>query len=154
MLHCPAPILAMQCACCTTHILWIKILGKAICCIVNLVMQGKKHYTEKLFTSFQLSDRVPPDNFYRRLSSAIDLNFIYKLTDKYYGSEGQQSIDPVVFFKLILVGYIENLNSDRKIIAHSNSGWIFYFFWLRHRWRTSLAFHPKPHKAVVWGRSL
>jgi transposase len=82
-------------------------------------MQGKKHYTEKLFTSFQLSDRVPPDNFYRRLSSAIDLNFIYRLTDKYYGSEGQQSIDPVVFFKLILIGYIENLNSDRKIIAHS-----------------------------------
>ena len=82
-------------------------------------MQGKKQYTEKLFTSFQLSDRVLEDNFYRRLSSALNLDFIYKLTDKYYGKEGQQSIDPVVFFKLILVGYIENLNSDRKIIAHS-----------------------------------
>ncbi|MBK7856915.1 MAG: transposase [Bacteroidetes bacterium] len=33
--------------------------------------------------------------------------------------EGQASIDPVVFFKLILVGYLENLNSDRKIIDHS-----------------------------------
>lgn len=82
-------------------------------------MLGKKRYTEKLFTSFQLSDRVPEDNFYRRLSSAINLDFIYKLTNKYYGTEGQQSIDPVVFFKLILVGYIENLNSDRKIITHS-----------------------------------
>ena len=81
-------------------------------------MQGKKQYTEKLFTSFQLSDRVPADNFYRRLSTAIDLRFVYPLTQKYYGSEGQQSIDPVVFFKLILVGYLENLNSDRKIIAH------------------------------------
>ncbi|MGZ8558299.1 MAG: transposase [Chitinophagaceae bacterium] len=28
-------------------------------------------------------------------------------------------MDPVVFFKLILIGYIENLNSDRKIIEHS-----------------------------------
>jgi transposase len=83
------------------------------------MMQGKKQYSEKLFTSFQLSDRVPADNFYRRLSAAINLEFIYKLTDKYYGREGQQSIDPVVFFKLILIGYIENLNSDRKIIAHS-----------------------------------
>jgi len=81
-------------------------------------MQGKKHYTEKLFISFQLSDRVPTDNFYRRLSTVIDLRFVYQLTQKYYGKEGQQSIGPVVFFKLILVGYLENLNSDRKIIAH------------------------------------
>ena len=33
-------------------------------------MQGKKQYSEKLFTSFQLSDRIPADNFYRRLSAA------------------------------------------------------------------------------------
>jgi transposase len=82
-------------------------------------MQGKKQFTEKLFTSFQLSDRVPEDNFYRRLKSMLDLQWLYKSTKKYYGREGQQSIDPVVFFKLILVGYLENLNSDRKIIEHS-----------------------------------
>ena len=82
-------------------------------------MQGKKQYTEKLFTSFQLSNHVPADNFYRRLKGALDLQWLYKSTQKYYGREGQQSIDPVVFFKLILVGYLENLNSDRKIIEHS-----------------------------------
>jgi len=91
-------------------------------------MQGKKQYTEKLFTSFQLSDRVPSDNFYRRLSSAIDMRFIYQLTEKYYGTEGQQSIDPIVFFKLILVGYLENLNSDRKIIAHCSMRLDILFF--------------------------
>ena len=41
---------------------------------------------------------------------------MYNSTKKYYGSEGQQSIDPVVFFKLILIGYLENLGSDRRII--------------------------------------
>jgi hypothetical protein len=30
-------------------------------------MQGKKDYQEKLFTHFQLSDRIPETNFYRRL---------------------------------------------------------------------------------------
>jgi len=82
-------------------------------------MQGKKHYTEKLFTSFQLSSHVPADNFYRRLKEALDLQWLYKSTKNYYGREGQLSIDPIVFFKLILVGYLENLNSDRKIIEHS-----------------------------------
>ena len=80
-------------------------------------MQGRKQYTEKLFTSFQLSDRVPLDNFYRRLGSVLDLTWLYRATAKYYGTEGQGSIDPVVFFKLILIGYFENLNSDRRIIS-------------------------------------
>jgi len=79
-------------------------------------MQGKKHYTEQLFKSFQLSQRVPEDNFYRRLKGLLDLHWLYKETKKYYGTEGQQSIDPVVFFKLMLIGYLENLGSDRRII--------------------------------------
>lgn len=82
-------------------------------------MQGKKLYTEKLFSNFQLSERVPRDNFYRQLKEQLDLKFLYKSTGNYYGSEGQKSIDPVVFFKLILVGYLENLNSDRRIIEHA-----------------------------------
>src|SRR5215208_1811737 len=80
-------------------------------------MQGKKHFSEKLFTSFQLSSRVPEDNFYRRLRGLLDLGWLYKATKKYYGSEGQKSIDPVVFFKLMLIGYLENLGSDRRIIT-------------------------------------
>jgi transposase len=79
-------------------------------------MQGKKHYSEKLFTSFQLSARVPENNYYRRLKEVLDLRWLYHKTRKYYGTEGQKSIDPVVFFKMILIGYTENLGSDRKII--------------------------------------
>jgi len=82
-------------------------------------MQGKKQYQEKLFINFQLSDRVPEDNFYRRLKETVDFSYLYKRTAEYYGSEGQKSIDPVVFMKLMLVGYLENLNSDRRIISHS-----------------------------------
>jgi transposase len=79
-------------------------------------MQGKKKFTEKLFTHFQLSDRVPADNFYRRLKNVLNLQWLFKATQKYYGTEGQQSIDPVVFMKLMLIGYLENLGSDRRII--------------------------------------
>ena len=79
-------------------------------------MQGKKQYTEQLFKSFQLSQRVPEDNFYRRLKGLLDLHWLYRETQSYYGTEGQQSIDPVVFFKLMLIGYLENLGSDRRII--------------------------------------
>ena len=83
-------------------------------------MQGKKDYQEKLFAYFQLSDRVPKHNFYRRLKEVLDLGFLYPLTKEYYGASGQKSIDPVVFFKFCLVGYLENIISDRNLIVHSS----------------------------------
>lgn len=91
-------------------------------------MQGKKPYSEKLFNNFHLSERVPVENFYRRLKEQISFQFLYKATEKYYGREGQQSIDPAVFFKLILVGYLENLNSDRRIIEHARMRMDILFF--------------------------
>lgn len=81
-------------------------------------MQGQKEYSEKLFTNFQLSHRVPEVNFYRRLKVVLDLSYLYNQTRVYYGNCGQKSIDPVVFFKLCLVGYLENIVSDRKLIEH------------------------------------
>src|ERR1022692_1896021 len=80
-------------------------------------MQGKKDHQEKLFIQFQLSNYVPVDNFYRRLKKILNLDFLYQSTSEYYGKEGQKSIDPVIFMKLMLVGYLENLDSDRKIIS-------------------------------------
>lgn len=81
-------------------------------------MQGQKDYSEKLFTNFQLSQRVPENNFYRRLKETLRLDYFYKETRSYYGDCGQKSIDPVVFFKLCLVGYLENIISDRQLIEH------------------------------------
>jgi transposase len=80
-------------------------------------MQGKKDHQEKLFIQFQLSDYVPVDNFYRRLKKILNLDFLYQSTSEYYGKEGQKSIDPIIFMKLMLVGYLEDLDSDRKIVS-------------------------------------
>ena len=82
-------------------------------------MQGIKHYQEKLFNDFRLSERVLEGNFYRRLKEVLDLDFLNPLTKTYYGASGQKSIDPVVFFKLCLVGYLENIIIDRNLIDHS-----------------------------------
>ncbi len=79
-------------------------------------MQGKKQLTPQLFYNISLQDLVPADNFYRKLQGQLDLQFLYKETKRYYGTEGQQSIDPVVFFKVLLVGYLNNINSDRSLM--------------------------------------
>ena len=48
----------------------------------------------------------------------LDLGFVYKDTRDLYGSTGNPSIDPVVFFKFMLTGYLENITSDRKLVEH------------------------------------
>ena len=80
-------------------------------------MQGKKRYEEKLFTTIQLSRRIPSNNYYRKLKRNIDFNFIYKTTKSLYGKRGKESLDPVVFFKLCLIRKHENISSDRKLIT-------------------------------------
>ena len=67
---------------------------------------------------FRLSERVPPHNLYRRLAELVDWDFLYEETRARYSHTGQPSLDPVVFFKLVLVGRLENLVSDRRLVEH------------------------------------
>jgi transposase len=83
-------------------------------------VQGKKVFAPKLFNSFNLADRIPENNFYRQLKSVLDLKFLYKETQSYFGSCGQKSLDPTVFFRLCLVGYLENIISDRQLVQHAS----------------------------------
>src|SRR6187551_1934133 len=79
-------------------------------------MQGRKTFTPKMLYAISLQELVHENNFYRRLLAALDLHWLYKETADYYGMEGQESIDPVVFFKICMVGYINNIASDRKLV--------------------------------------
>ena len=81
-------------------------------------MQGRKNYTEKLFPGFQMSGRIPRANLYRRLRETLDLSFLYRDTKELYSKTGNPSIVPVVFFKLLITGYLEDITSDRKLVEH------------------------------------
>jgi transposase len=78
-------------------------------------MQGKKKNPPKLFYNFSLEEYIPADNFYRILKEHLDLSFVYKETKTYYSHTGRPSLDPVVFFKCMLAGYLENICSDRAL---------------------------------------
>lgn len=78
-------------------------------------MKGIKKFTPKLFTNFNLVDAVPDDNFYKILSQKLSLSFIYTQVDDFYSHTGRPSLDPVVFFKILLVGYLENMCNDRGL---------------------------------------
>lgn len=83
-------------------------------------MQGSKEYQEKLFYYHtKLSELVPEDDFYRRLSDLIDWDFIYPLYKDLYGTQGNPSLDPVVFFKLELAALLEGIQYDRQLMRRA-----------------------------------
>ncbi|MFV0180505.1 transposase [Empedobacter falsenii] len=63
-------------------------------------MQGRKEFTPQLFYELSLDRLVPPDNFYRHVNQALDLHFLYKSTQKYYGSQSQESIYKPLYDKM------------------------------------------------------
>ena len=79
-------------------------------------MQGRKVFQDRKRIDFCLSDAIPKHNLYYRLKEVLKLDFLCQHTKAYYGSCGQKSIAPDVFFKLCLIKQLENLDSDRKLM--------------------------------------
>lgn len=67
-------------------------------------------------TAISLEELVPPDHFYRALDRLVDLSFVRLLVQDTYAAAGRPSIDPVVFFKLQLVMFLEGLRSERLLM--------------------------------------
>ncbi len=82
-------------------------------------MVGYRTYPAAKTFSLDLENLIPKNNLYRQLKQLLDLSFLYQAVEPYYGKCGQKSIDPVVFFKLLLVGHFENLTSDGHLIRSS-----------------------------------
>ncbi|MFL6286855.1 MAG: IS1182 family transposase [Actinomycetes bacterium] len=63
-----------------------------------------------------LEELVPPNSFYRHLERSLDLSFVRDLVHGAYAETGRPSIDPVIFFKLQLVMFFEDLRSERHLM--------------------------------------
>jgi transposase len=81
-------------------------------------MQSQKQFTDKVVVRFHISERVPRHTLYRRLDEVLALGILYKERQALYSHSGQPSLDPVILFKLLLVGRLENIAGDRRLLAH------------------------------------
>jgi transposase len=79
-------------------------------------MMGTKIRNFAPLPDLSLEDLVPKDNFYRRLEATLDLSFVRDLVRDCYASSGRPSVDPVVFFRLQLVMFFEDIRSERQLM--------------------------------------
>lgn len=79
-------------------------------------MQGKHYYQLPLFVAVDIEKLVPASHVLRRIDSIIDFSFIDDLVgDLYCLNKGRPSIDPILYFRMILIGYLYGIPSERKL---------------------------------------
>lgn len=64
-----------------------------------------------------IEDLVPGDHLVRKIAAAVDFTFIYaKVEGLYCLDNGRPSLDPVVLFKMLMLGYLFGIRSERQLV--------------------------------------
>lgn len=58
---------------------------------------------------------IPEDHLLRQIKDCVNFDFIYEKAAPYYSYVGRKSIDPVVLIKMLLIGYLYGIKSERRL---------------------------------------
>lgn len=67
--------------------------------------------------AFDLDKVVPPDHLVRQIDGVLDLSWVHKELAPYYSHTGRPSIDPVLMIRMLLIGYVFALRSERRLCS-------------------------------------
>jgi len=79
-------------------------------------VQGKKEFNQRIYYNINLDCLVPENHLLKRLDKLVSFDFVRGITKSYYSHTGKPSIDPVVLVKMLLVGYLFDIRSERKLV--------------------------------------
>ena len=69
----------------------------------------------QLFYEFRLDEVVPDDHLVRKIGALLDLSWVYAELTPYYSEIGRPSIDPVLMIRMLIIGYVFAIRSERQI---------------------------------------
>jgi transposase len=107
-----------------------------------LVMMGQQTRSESLFYYFRLEDHIPEDHLLRLVDRHIDFTFVRETLKASYSHTGRPSIDPEVLLRILLIGYLYGITSERHLVEDVGMH-------LAYRWFTGLGFDQEvPHHST------
>ncbi len=96
-------------------------------------MMGQQPRGESLFYYFRLEEQIPEDHLLRLIDRYVDFSFVRERLKNFYSPTGRPSIDPEVLLRLLLVGYLYGITSERRLMDEVRMN-------LAYRWFTRLDF--------------
>jgi transposase len=115
---------------------WISIFGGL------LIMMGHHARAEALFYYFRLEDQIPENHLLRLIDKHISFEFVRAQLKDSYSETGRPSIDPELLLRILLIGYLYGITSERKLVEELRM----HLAW---RWFTGLGFDQEiPHHST------
>jgi transposase len=106
---------------------WISMVGGL------LIMMGHHSRGEALFYYFRLEDQVPENHLLRLIDKHISFEFVREQLKDSYSENGRPSIDPELLLRILLIGYLYGITSERRLVEELRM----HLAW---RWFTGLGF--------------
>ena len=107
-----------------------------------LIMMGQHARSEALFYYFTLEEYIPQNHLLRLIDKHIDFSFVREQLRDSYSDTGRPSVDPELLLRILLIGYLYGITSERKLVEDLGM----HLAW---RWFTGLGFHQAiPHHST------
>src|SRR6516162_5457120 len=107
-----------------------------------LLMMGHHPRSESLFYYFRIEDQVPENHLLRFIDRYVSFDFVREKLRASYSGTGRPSIDPEVLLRILLLGYLYGITSERKLLEELRM----HLAW---RWFTGLGFDQEiPHHST------
>jgi len=95
-----------------------------------------KRDQKQLFYSFCLEEAVPDDHQVRAIAAVLDLSWVHNELAPYYSRLGRPSIDPALMIRMLIVGYVFAIRSERALCREVQVN-------LAYRWFCGLSIEDK-----------
>jgi transposase len=110
-------------------------------------MMGRREDNQVQFLyAFDLDKVVPADHLVRQIDAVLDLSWVHRELRPYYSHTGRPSIDPVLMIRMLLVGYVFALRSERRLCSEVQVN-------LAYRWFCRLSVEDKIPDHSVFSRA-
>ena len=112
-------------------------------------MMGRREGRQgQFFYSFNLDQVVPADHLVRQIDGVLDLAWVHQELAPYYSHTGRPSIDPVLMIRMLIVGYVFAIRSERRLCAEVQVNLAYrWFLQAGHRRQDSRSFGVLPSEA-------
>ena len=79
-------------------------------------MMGRQNNDQgPLFYEFRLDEAVPDDHLVRKIDAVLDLSWVHAELAPHYPTLGRPSVDPVLMIRMLIIGYVFALRSERLL---------------------------------------
>ena len=80
-------------------------------------MLKERPQTQSSLEFVSIDELVPRDHLLRKIDRIIDFSFLYNLEKDFYCADNDRpALDPTLMFKLLFIGYLFGIRSERQLI--------------------------------------